>query len=61
MSCIYMQAPSLTSKDGITIAGYDFIGSNSSVNGTYQQKIVQYDFGAEGYQIPIKYAQAVLC
>lgn len=56
-----MQAPSLTSKDGITIAGYDFIGSNSSVNGTYQQKIVQYDFGAEGYQIPIKYAQAVLC
>jgi hypothetical protein len=36
LKCIYMQAPSLTSKTGITIAGYNFVGGNSTVNGTYE-------------------------
>lgn len=51
----------MTATDGITIAGYNFAGGNSSVNGTYTQKKLQYNYGAEGYMIPIKYAQAVLC
>ena len=43
------------------IAGYNFIGGNATVNGTYKQKIVYYNYGAEGYEVPIKYAQVVLC
>ncbi len=61
MKCIYMEAPSLSAKDGITIAGYNYIGGNATVNGTFVQKKIQYNHAAEGYQIPIKYAQAVLC
>ena len=61
LKCIYLEAPSLTAKDGITIAGYNFIGVNSSVSDTYVQKKVLYNFASQGYDIPIKYAQAVLC
>lgn len=46
LECIYLEAPSLTSKDGVTISGYNFIGGNATVNGTYQQKIVKYNLDA---------------
>jgi hypothetical protein len=36
----------LTSKDGIKIAGYNFIGGNASVNGSFVQKKVQYSYAA---------------
>lgn len=40
LKCIYLEAPSLTSKDGIKIAGYNFLGGNATVNGTFTQKKV---------------------
>ncbi len=33
LKCIYMEAPSLTDKDNITIGGYKFIGGNATVQG----------------------------
>ena len=61
MTCIYMEAPSLSSKTGITIAGYNYQASNTSINGTFYNKIINYSKADSGYQIPIKYAQAVYC
>lgn len=61
LKCIYMEAPSLTDKDNITIGGYKFIGGNATAQGSFVQKKVSYNYAANGYEIPIKYAQAVLC
>lgn len=61
MTCIYMEAPSLASKTGIKIAGYNYQASNTSVNGTFYNKIINYSKVDSGHQIPIKYAQAVYC
>lgn len=51
----------MTSKDGVKLAGYSFVGGNPSVTGSFVQKKIQYDYAAEGYQIPIIYAQAIFC
>lgn len=61
MKCIYMEAPSLDSKDNITIGGYNFIGGNAEAQGSFIQKKLAYDEIYGGYDIPIKYAQAVVC
>jgi hypothetical protein len=46
MKCIYLEAPSLTAKEGVTIAGYSFNGGNSTVQGSFVQKIVNYSYAA---------------
>ena len=51
----------MSSKTGITIAGYNYQASNTSVNGTFYNKIINYSKADSGYQIPIKYAQAAYC
>jgi hypothetical protein len=62
MSCIYMEAPSLTSKaDQIKIGGHYYIGGNSTPHGTYSNVYYSYDTNLKGFLVDIKYAQAVLC
>lgn len=61
MRCMYMEAPSLSETEKITIAGYNFVGGNATVNGTFRNVRIKYDYGAKGFHVPIKYAQAALC
>lgn len=57
MTCIYMEAPSLTSKaDQMTIGGHTYPGGNSSILGTYQPVKVRPDSTVQGYRVSIKYA-----
>ena len=46
LKCIYMEAPSLTEKENITIGGYRFIGGNATVQGEFVSKKVVYNYAA---------------
>lgn len=62
MKCIYLQASSLTSKaDNMTLAGHQYIGLNSTPQGTYKQFYYDYNPDLKGYSVDIKYAQAAIC
>ncbi len=53
ISCIYMSASSLSSKN-ITIAGYSFIPGNFSIQGNFA--LFNYTPDDTGYKVPLKYA-----
>jgi hypothetical protein len=58
MTCLYMSASDLSSKD-ISIAGYKFRAGNTSAQGTFQQ--FSYLPDNTGFKIPLNYSQAAYC
>lgn len=62
MTCVYMKAPSLTSKaDQMSIGGHTYIGGTFVPQGSYDKHTFTYDAGIKGYSIPLSYAQVALC
>lgn len=61
MSCIYLEAPSLTEKTNILIGGHSYIAGNFTAQGTLKQLKFMYDPSIFGFSVPIKYAQAAIC
>ena len=62
MTCIYMKAPSLSSKaNDIMLGGYQYRPNNSTPVGTFQSTQYAYDYSVMGYRVNIRYAQAVVC
>lgn len=62
MSCIYMEAPSLTSKaDAMKLGGHSFIGGNSTPQGNYSRTYYFFNSNINGFAVTIKYAQVALC
>ena len=62
MRCIYMSAPSLSSKgEDITIGGYKYNPNNSTPTGSFDETVYEYDSLIGGYKVNIKYAQVASC
>ena len=59
IECLYLSAPSLSSTTGVTLAGFSFIGGNSTPQGNYT--VIAYDHVNYSYNIPVNYSQAVMC
>jgi hypothetical protein len=58
MNCIYMSASSLTSKN-ITLAGYSFIGGNSTPQGNYTS--FNYNNSNNIFMVSLNYSSVAFC
>ena len=62
MRCIYMEAPSLSSKgEDITIGGLKYNPNNSTPTGTFNEVTYNYDSLIGGYKVQMRYAQVASC
>lgn len=62
MKCVYLRAPSLTSKaPDMSIGGYQYNADSSVPTGTFEQIEYSYSEDIMGYKVPIKYAEACHC
>lgn len=60
LDCNYMQADDLSSTDGITIGNVSFVSKSSDFVGLWNTLKISGDESGI-FQIPIRYAQAVIC
>jgi len=58
ITCLYMTASDLSSKD-ISIAGEYFIPGNSSTQGNFTQFV--YTADSTGFKVPLNYSQVAYC